>query len=87
MGEIVSLEVKMIGKPYVGELHVRFDEGGTGTLAMEDPKRARSWKQRIQPRCGLKQAEPVIYSTHIRLSSITKSFQAGTNRRPGKAPD
>jgi hypothetical protein len=35
MGEIVNLEVKMIGKPYVGELHVRFDEGGTGTLAME----------------------------------------------------
>jgi len=24
--------VKMIGKPYVGELHVRFDEGGQERL-------------------------------------------------------
>ncbi len=32
MGEIVSREVKMIGKPYVGELHVRFDEGGQERL-------------------------------------------------------
>ena len=27
IGEIARLEVKMIGKPYAGELHVRFDEG------------------------------------------------------------
>ncbi len=25
---LACLEVKMIGKPYVGELQVRFDEGG-----------------------------------------------------------
>jgi hypothetical protein len=30
---------------------------------MENPKRARSWKQRIQPRVTLRKAEPVLYST------------------------
>ena len=27
IGELACFEVKMIGKPYAGELHVRFDEG------------------------------------------------------------
>jgi len=27
-GKLVCLEMKMIGKPYVGKLQVRFDEGG-----------------------------------------------------------
>jgi hypothetical protein len=27
IGALACLEVKMIGKPYAGELHVRFDEG------------------------------------------------------------
>ena len=27
IGEFARLEVKMIGKPYAGELQVRFDEG------------------------------------------------------------
>ena len=27
IGEVACLEMKMIGKPYAGELHVRFDEG------------------------------------------------------------
>ncbi len=31
---------------------------------MGNPKRARSWKRRIQPRVGLKAVEPVLYSTH-----------------------
>jgi len=30
---------------------------------MDDPKRARSWKRRIQPRDNLKAVEPVPYST------------------------
>jgi len=30
---------------------------------MADPKRARSWKRRIQPRIYLTNAEPVLYST------------------------
>jgi hypothetical protein len=28
IGALACLEMKMIGKPYAGELHVRFDEGG-----------------------------------------------------------
>ncbi len=28
ISEFACLEVKMIGKPYAGELQVRFDEGG-----------------------------------------------------------
>jgi len=28
MGGLACLEIKMIGKPYAGELQVRFDEGG-----------------------------------------------------------
>ena len=27
IGALACLEVKMIGKPYAGDLHVRFDEG------------------------------------------------------------
>jgi len=27
IGALACLEMKMIGKPYAGELHVRFDEG------------------------------------------------------------
>jgi len=30
---------------------------------MDNSKRARSWKRRIQPRVGLKIVEPVLYST------------------------
>jgi len=30
---------------------------------MDDPKRARSWKRRKQPRDNLKAVEPVPYST------------------------
>ncbi len=57
----------MIGKPSAGKLHAGFDEGGAGRLFMDNPKRARSWKRRIQPRVGLKMVEPALYSTLIRL--------------------
>ena len=30
---------------------------------MDNPKRARSWKRRIQPRVNLRIVEPVLYST------------------------
>ena len=53
----------MIGKPYAGELHVRFDEGEQDFVLTEDSKRARSWKRRTQPRIDLTNAEPVLYST------------------------
>jgi len=58
-----KFEVKMIGKPSGEKLHAGLDEGGTGRRFMGNPKRARSWKQRIQPRVGLKAVEPVLYST------------------------
>jgi len=60
---LACLEVKMIGKPSGGKLHAGVDRGGTGRLFMGNPKRARSWKQRVQPRVGLKAVEPVLFST------------------------
>ena len=33
IGALACLEVKMIGKPYAGELHVRFDEGEQGFIS------------------------------------------------------
>ena len=53
----------MIGKPSAEKLHAGFDEGGTGRLFMGNPKRARSWERRVQPRVGLGAVEPVLYST------------------------
>jgi Group II intron, maturase-specific domain len=67
IGELACFEMKMIGKQYAGELHVRFDEGEQ-LRSTAEPKRARSWKQRIQPRCGLKNDAPVLYSTSCRPS-------------------
>jgi hypothetical protein len=61
IGALACLEVKMIGKPYAGELHVRFDEGGTGLPSKDQPKRARSWKRLIQLRIELKNDAPVLY--------------------------
>ncbi len=37
--------------------------GVTGRLFMGNPKRARSWKRRIQPRVGLRMVEFVLYFT------------------------
>jgi hypothetical protein len=45
-------KMKMIGKPYVGELQY-LDEGGTGLGFTVDSKRARNWKRWIQPRIYL----------------------------------
>ena len=35
---------------------------------MDNPKRARSWKRRTQPRVDLKIVEPILYSTFFRFS-------------------
>jgi len=40
---------------------------------MENPKRARSWKQRLQPRVNLKNDEPVLYSTFLLISGTVNS--------------
>ena len=37
---------------------------------MNNSKRARSWKRRIQPRVGLKVVDPVLYSTHHLVEQI-----------------
>jgi len=37
--------------------------GATGRLFMGNPKQARSWIRRIQPRVGLRMIEFVLYST------------------------
>ena len=66
---LACLEMKMIGKPYAGELHVRFDEGEQDFVFTADSKRARSWKRRTQPRIDLTNAEPVLYSTKCRPKS------------------
>jgi len=36
---------------------------------MDNPKRARSWKRRIQPRVNLRIVEPVLYSTPMGIPS------------------
>jgi hypothetical protein len=36
---------------------------GNRTSFTDDPKRAQSWKRRIQPRISLRNDEPVLYST------------------------
>ncbi len=53
----------MIGKPYPGELHVRFDEGGQNFYLWITFKRAQNWKRQILPRVGLRIVKPVLYST------------------------
>ena len=63
IGALACLEVKMIGKPYAGELHVRFEEGEQDFVSRTIPKWARSWKRRKQPRSVLTNAVPVLYST------------------------
>ncbi len=56
-------------KPGIGYLGLRPIKGVKsglmrgGRLFMGNPKRVRSWKQRIQSRVGLKVVEAVLYST------------------------
>ena len=65
IGALACLEVKMIGKPYAGELQVRFDEGEQDFVSRKILNGHKSWKRRIQPRIDLTNAEPVLYSTPI----------------------
>jgi len=47
---------------------------------MDNPKRARSWKRRIQPRVNLRIVEPVLYSTSF------SSIREITSLRPIQQP-
>jgi len=52
-GALASLVMKIIGKPYVGKTACTVWWWRTDPLSTEDPRRARSWKQRLQPRIKL----------------------------------
>jgi len=53
----------MIGKPYAGELHVRFDEGEQVFVARQILNGHEAGNGGNKPRIDLINAEPVLYST------------------------
>ena len=63
IGALACLEVKMIGKPYAGELHVRFDEGEQVFVARQILNGHEAGNGGNKPRIDLINAEPVLYST------------------------
>ena len=63
IGALACLEVKMIGKPYAGELHVRFDEGEQVFVARQILNGHEAGNGGDKPRIDLTNAEPVLYST------------------------
>ena len=67
IGALACLEVKMIGKPYAGELHVRFDEGEQVLVARQILNGHEAGNGGDKPRIDLTNAEPVLYSTQPRL--------------------
>ena len=62
-GEFACLEVKMIGKPYAGELQVRFDEGEQDFVLRSILNGHEAGKRWTQPRADLTNVAPVLYST------------------------
>jgi hypothetical protein len=63
IGALACLEVKMIGKPYAGELHVRFDEGEQVFVARRILNGHEAGNGGDKPRIDLTNTEPVLYST------------------------
>ncbi len=63
-----ALRVKMIGKPYAGKLHVRFDEGGTEMLAMTGTKLETADTAKVQPKANW--ARPLLYPAPCVPSSL-----------------
>ena len=70
IGALACLEVKMIGKPYAGELHVRFDEGEQVFVARHILHGHEAGNGGDKPRIDLTNAEPVLYSTCGRFFAI-----------------
>jgi hypothetical protein len=64
IGALACLEVKMIGKPYAGELHVRFDEGEQVFVARRILNGHEAGNGGDKPRIDLTNTEPVLYSTY-----------------------
>jgi hypothetical protein len=48
---------------------------GNRTSFTDDPKRAQSWKRRIQPRISLRNDEPVLYSTRSLRGEMPSWFE------------
>ncbi len=63
IGALACLEVNRIGKPYAGELHVRFDEGEQVLVARQILNGHEAGNSGDKPRINLTNAEPVLYST------------------------
>jgi hypothetical protein len=63
IGALACLEVKMIGKPYAGELQVRFDEGEQVSVARRILNGHEAGNGGDKPRIDLTNTEPVLYST------------------------
>ena len=76
IGALACLEVKMIGKPLAGELHVRFDEGEQVFVARHILHGHEAGNGGDKPRIDLTNTEPVLYSTL--LSSL---FQCSRLKR------
>ena len=60
IGALACLEMKMIGKPYARELHVRFDEGEQVFVARQILTGDEVGNSEGQPRIDLTNAEPVL---------------------------
>jgi len=63
IGEFVCLEVKMIGKPYAGELQVRFDEGEQDFVSWTILNGHEAGNGGHSQGFNLQNDEPVLYST------------------------
>ena len=63
IGALACLEMKMIGKPYAEELHVRFDEGERVFVTRQILHGHEAGNGGNKPRINLTTAEPVLYST------------------------
>jgi hypothetical protein len=63
IGELACLEMKMIGKPYAGELQVRFDEGEQAFVLWKILNGHEVGNDGYKPRIDLTNPEPVLYST------------------------
>ena len=62
---LACLEIKMIGKPYAGELHVRFDEGGLDFYLRTTLNGHEAGNSGYSQGFDLTMVEPVLYSTRF----------------------
>jgi len=84
IGALACLEVKMIGKPYAGELHVRFDEGEQVFVARQILNGHEAGNGGDTPRIDLTNAEPVLYSTRHLFENIWNALNwTGASSRTG----